>query len=88
MKIGVLEVEGDRGDRLRGATGDLRDVELDLIREVDADAMLGPVAGLWIGRAMDSSVPGIRMRAFLRSIFASNSMCLNSGGWTVLDIAG
>src|SRR5262245_22968646 len=41
MAVGVLEVEDDRRRRLRGATADLRDVELDPIRETDADAMLG-----------------------------------------------
>src|SRR5688572_8287490 len=42
MTVGVLEVKGDRRHRLRGATADLREVELDSIREVDADAMLSP----------------------------------------------
>jgi|GEM_PF-5867128 len=42
MKVGVLEVECDRGHRLGGTTADLRQVELDPIREVDADAMLSP----------------------------------------------
>ena len=41
-----------------------------------------PVEGLLIGRAVDSSPPGITMRAFLRSVFASNSMRLTSGGWS------
>ncbi len=40
MAVGVLEVEGDRGHRLRGTAADLREVELDPIREVDADTML------------------------------------------------
>ena len=42
MKVGVLEVEGDRGRRLGGTAADLREVELDPVREVDADAMLSP----------------------------------------------
>ncbi len=42
MKVGVLEVEGDRGHRLGGTAADLREVELNPIWEVDADAMLGP----------------------------------------------
>ena len=86
MTVGVLEVEGDGGHRLRSTAADLCDVEFDPIWEVDADAMLSPVAGLRIGRAVDSSTPGIAMRAVLRSIFTSNSMRLKSGGCTVLDI--
>src|SRR5919108_2857745 len=45
MTVGVREVEGDGGRRLRGATADLRALELDPIREVDADAMLSPRRG-------------------------------------------
>ena len=41
MIVGVLEVEGDRGHRLGGTAADLREVELNPIWEVDADAMLG-----------------------------------------------
>src|SRR5262245_56553115 len=42
MTVGILEVEGDRGHRLRSTAADLREVKLDPIREVDADAMLSP----------------------------------------------
>ena len=42
MTVGVIEVEGDCGRRLCGAAADLGGVELDPVREVDADAMLSP----------------------------------------------
>src|SRR5262245_44201624 len=45
MKVGVREVEGDGGRRFRVAATDLRGLELDPIREVDAYAMLRPRRG-------------------------------------------
>ena len=45
MTVGVREVEGDGGRRLGGATAELRALELDPMREFDADAMLSPRCG-------------------------------------------
>jgi hypothetical protein len=86
VRVRVLEVESDRGRRLRRSTADLRELELDPVREVDADAMFRPRR-----EASDRTSPSLErvpdtIRAVRRSTFTSNSMGLNSGGWTVRDI--
>src|SRR5262245_14031070 len=42
MTVGILEVKGDGGHRLRSTASDLREVELDPIRQVNADTMISP----------------------------------------------
>ena len=42
MKVGVLEVEGDRGRRLGGTARRFPRGRARSVREVDADAMLSP----------------------------------------------
>src|SRR5262245_5114301 len=63
MAVGVVEVKGNRRHRLCAATPHLRDVKLDPIREVDADAMLrarrgasdGPGSGVQHARDHNTS---------------------------------
>jgi len=86
MTVGVLEVEGDWGHRLGGTTADLREVELDPIREVDADAMLSSRR-----RASDRTGGGLEYIGDHDACFSALDIyvkldVLKSGGWTVLDI--
>ena len=46
-----------------------------------------PVAGLRIGRPLDSSTPGMTTRARRFSMSTSNSIGLKIGSCTVLDMA-
>src|ERR1051325_737690 len=45
VAVGLVEVERDRGRRIRGSTADLRGVELNPIRKLDADTMLSSRRG-------------------------------------------
>src|SRR5688572_8130209 len=42
MKVGILEVESNRGHRLRCPAGDLGDVEFDSVRQADENVMFSP----------------------------------------------
>ena len=45
MTVGILELKPNRGRGVRGATGDFRGLELDPIRKLNADTMLGSRSG-------------------------------------------
>jgi hypothetical protein len=45
VTVGILELKPNRGRGVRGATGDFRGLELDPIRKLNADTMLGSRSG-------------------------------------------